>query len=231
MKGVKVMTTKVKEKRKASVFEALIPIIGAVAILLYSSMPLFTTEFMLHISLSFGVLLAAVVAILLCGHSWGDLEESMVKSIRNVMNLLIFIAAFNLFISSSIVAGTLPSLVYYLTGNAAIAEAYKITFIGLIIPIIIIAMIVKKVPVVPSLVLGVFLNAFAAAALQGTKFADIVVNIHYGGALETGSAILDKIISRVNGYDASLWLISLIIITMMLVATLQEMGFLKSAKQ
>ena len=225
------MTTKLKEKRKASVFEALIPIIGVIAILLYTSMPLFTKEFTVHISLSLGVLLASLIAILFCGQTWGELEENMIKNIRKVMNLLIFIAAFNLFISSSIVAGTIPSLVYQLTGNAAIAEAYKINLIGLIIPIIVIAMIVKKVPIVPSLVLGVFLNAFAAAVFQGTKFSDIVVNIHYGGALETGSAFFDKILSRINGYDASLWLISLIIITMMLVTIFEEMGFIKGAKQ
>lgn len=225
------MTTKVKEKRKASVIEALIPIIGAVAVLIVSSMPLFATEIMLHISLSIGVLFGAIVAILMCGHSWAELEEHMIQKIRSVMNLLIFIAAFNLFISSSIVAGTIPSLVYYMTGNAAIAEAYTINLIGIIIPIIVIAMIVKKLPVVPSLILGTYLNAVVAGLFQGTKFSDIVVNIHYGGALETGSAFFDKIISRINGFDASLWLISLIIITMMLVSILQDMGFMKGAKQ
>lgn len=225
------MTTKVKEKRKASVIEALIPIIGAVAVLLVSSMPLFATEVMLHISLSMGVLVAAAVAILMCGHTWSELEENMLKKIRGVMNLLIFIAGFNLFISSSIVAGTIPSLVYYMTGNAAIAEAYKINLIGLIVPIIVIAMIIKKFPVVPSLILGVYLNTVVAGLFQGTKFADIVVNIHYGGALETGSAFFDKIISRLNGFDASLWLISLIIITMMLVSILQDMGFMKGSEQ
>lgn len=225
------MTTKVREKRNAKGWELAIPVIAAVAILYFTSAPLFTKEINLHISLIFGVLIAVIVATLLCGYSWGEIEEEMINNIKRAMDIIIFIAVFNLFISSSIVSGWIPTFAYYLTQSPAIAEAYKLNPAVFIVPVIVIAMLVRRFPAVPALVLGIFLNGIAAKLFQGTSFADIMVNTLYGGALELGNAVFDKLLSRLNGFHESLWLITLVIVSVMLYAVLKKIGFMKGVQQ
>ena len=224
------MTTKVREKRNAKGWEILIPIIATLAILYSTSMPLFTKEISLHISITFGVLAAVLVATLLCGYSWSDIEEEMIKGIGKAMDIIIFIAVFNLFISSSIVSGWIPIMVHYLTHSPAIAEVYKLNPVVFIVPVTVIAMLIKKFPAVPSLILGVFLNGIAAKLFQGTSFTDILVNTLYGGVLEFGNAVLDKILVRLNGFYESLWLITLVIVSVMLYAVLKKIGFMKGVQ-
>jgi Na+/H+ antiporter NhaC len=224
------MTTKVREKRDAKGWELAIPIIGTLAILYFTSAPLFTKEISLHISLTFGVLFAVLVAVLLCGYSWGQLEEEMIEGIKKSMDIIIFIAVLSLFVSSSIVSGWIPTLIYYLSKSPAIAEAYKLNPAVFIVPAIIIVMVIKKYPAVPSLILGAFLNGVAAKLFQGTSFADIVVNTLYGGALDMGNEFLNKVLLRLNGFYESLWLITLVTLSVMLYAALKKIGFLKGVQ-
>ncbi len=224
------MTTKVREKRNAKGWEMIIPIISTLAILCFTSVPFFTKEISLHISITFGVLIAVLIATLLCGHAWDEIEEEMIKGISRAMDIIIFIAVFNLFISSSIVSGWIPTFIYYLTQSPVIAEAYKLNPAAFITPAIIIVMLIKKFPVVPSLILGVFLNGITAKLFQGTSFADILVNTLYGGVLEFGNAVLDKVLVRLNGFYESLWLITLVIVSVMLYAVLKKIGFLKGVQ-
>lgn len=221
------MTTKVKEKRNAKRWELVIPVVAALAILYFTSAPLFTKEISIHISLTFGVLFAVLVATLLCGYSWGEIEEEMINGIKRAMDIIVFIAVFNLFISSSIVSGWIPTFVYYMTQSPAIAEVYKLNPAAFIIPIIVIGMLIRKFPAVPSLILGVFLNGIFAKLFQGTSFADILVNTLYGGSLEFGNAVFDKILLRLNGFYESLWLITLVIVSVMLYAVLKKIGLMK----
>jgi NhaC family Na+:H+ antiporter len=154
----------------------------------------------------------------------------MIKGIKGAMDFIIFIAVFSLFISSSIVSGWIPEFIYYLTQSPAIAEAYKLNPVVFITPVIVITMWIRKFPAVPSLILGVFLNGIAAKLFQGTSFADILVNTLYGGALELGNAVLDKVLTRLNGFYESLWLITLVIVSTMLYAVLKKIGFLKGVQ-
>jgi Na+/H+ antiporter NhaC len=224
------MTTKVREKRDARGWELAVPIVGTLAILYFTSVPFFTKEISLHISAAFGVLFAVLVATLMCGYSWGEVEEDMINGIRKSMDVIIFIAVFSLFISSSIVSGWIPTLIYYITKSPAIAEAYKLNPTVFIPLVVLIIMVIKKYPAVPSIVLGVFLNGIAAKLFQGTSFADILVNTLYGGALDLGSEFLNKVLLRLNGFYESLWLITLVIVSVMLYAVLKKIGFLKGVQ-
>lgn len=224
------MTTRAREKRDAKGWEIAIPIIGTLAVLYFASAPFFTKEISLHISITFGVLFAVLVAALLCGYSWGQIEEEMIEGIKKSMDIIIFIAVLSLFVSSSIVSGWIPTLVYYMTQSPAIAEAYNLNPAVFIVPVILIVMVIRKYPAVPALILGVFLNGIAAKLFQGTSFADILVNTLYGGALDMGNEFLNKVLLRLNGFYEALWLITLVVLSVMLYAVLKKIGFLKGAQ-
>ena len=80
----------------------------------------------------------------------------------------------------------------------------------LIPPIFVIVSAVKKVPAIPSLLMGSIIGGIWAVVLQGESIGSVLTAFHYGYSSDTGVAVVDKLLSR-GGVDSMMWTISLII--------------------
>ena len=113
LKGELLMVSKSKTPREATLWEALIPVIGTITLLMYCVLPYFKVEQSVHIPLVFGTLIAAVVAITRMGYTWKDIEEGIISSISGTMQAIIILAIIGMIIGTWILGGIVPTLIYY----------------------------------------------------------------------------------------------------------------------
>lgn len=107
------MTTKTKTKREAKLWEALIPVVGTIAILMYTILPVFGVNGEVHIPLVLGALIAVVVAVYRLGYTWAEIEEGIISSISGTMQAIIILAIIGMIIGTWIQGGIVPTLIYY----------------------------------------------------------------------------------------------------------------------
>ncbi len=107
------MTTKVKKKREAKLWEALIPVVGTIAILMYTILPVFGVEGEVHIPLVIGALIATLIAVYRLGYTWKEIEEGIISSIAGTMQAIIILAIIGMIIGTWIQGGIVPTLIYY----------------------------------------------------------------------------------------------------------------------
>jgi NhaC family Na+:H+ antiporter len=107
------MTTKIKKKREATLWEALIPVVGTIAILMYTVLPFFGIEGEVHIPLVIGALIATLMAVYRLGYTWKDIEEGIISSIAGTMQAIIILAIIGMIIGTWIQGGIVPTLIYY----------------------------------------------------------------------------------------------------------------------
>ncbi|MBK5240984.1 Na+/H+ antiporter NhaC [Clostridium sp.] len=107
------MASKVKKPREAKLWEALIPIVGTIALLMYSVLPYFKVEQSVHVSLIFGTVIATIVAITRLGYSWKDIEDGIIGSISGTMQAILILAIIGMIIGTWILGGIVPTLIYY----------------------------------------------------------------------------------------------------------------------
>ncbi|WXR62940.1 Na+/H+ antiporter NhaC [Peptostreptococcaceae bacterium AGR-M142] len=100
---------KLKEKRKATLLEAFIPILSLIVILAVS---LIKFEASPHIPIVAGAVIAALIAIRL-GYTWKELEDGMIKTITMAMQAIIILMIIGMLIGSWILSGTVPIMIYY----------------------------------------------------------------------------------------------------------------------
>lgn len=98
-----------KEVRKASFGEAIftflsLTIIMFISIIKYKESP--------HIPMLIGVLIASLVALKI-GYSWKFIENSMIKGISQAMQSIIILAIIGVLIGVWILAGVVPTMIYY----------------------------------------------------------------------------------------------------------------------
>ena len=98
-----------KEVRKANFSEALftfvsLTIIMFISIIKYEESP--------HIPMLIGVLIASLVALKI-GYSWKFIENSMIKGISQAMQSIIILAIIGVLIGIWILAGVVPTMIYY----------------------------------------------------------------------------------------------------------------------
>ncbi len=98
-----------KEVRKANFAEALftfvsLTIIMFISIIKYEESP--------HIPMLIGVLIASLVALKI-GYSWKFIENSMIKGISQAMQSIIILAIIGVLIGIWILAGVVPTMIYY----------------------------------------------------------------------------------------------------------------------
>lgn len=98
-----------KEVRKANFAEALftfvsLTIIMFISIIKYEDSP--------HIPMLIGVLIASLVALKI-GYSWKFIENSMIKGISQAMQSIIILAIIGVLIGIWILAGVVPTMIYY----------------------------------------------------------------------------------------------------------------------
>ena len=107
------MVSKSKKPREAKLWEALIPVVATIALLMYSVLPFFKVDQSVHIPLVLGTLIAAIIAITRLGYSWKDIEEGIISSISGTMQAIIILAIIGMIIGTWILGGIVPTLIYY----------------------------------------------------------------------------------------------------------------------
>jgi len=105
------MTT--KTKREATLFEALIPVIITIGLLMYAVLPQFGVGTDVHIPLVLGSMVAAIVAVYRLGYTWTEIEEGMVSTISATMQAIMILAIIGMIIGTWIQSGIVPTIIYY----------------------------------------------------------------------------------------------------------------------
>lgn len=114
-------------------------------------------------------------------------------------------------------------------------EAMKSTFtinpLLLLIPVIVIAAVIMKVPAIPGLFGGALLGGIAMLVFQdGYNLLDMINVMHYGNEFETGLTMLDDLLNR-GGLDSMLWTISLILCALTFGGIMEKTGMLRALAQ
>lgn len=98
-----------REIRKANFSEALFTLLSLVLIMFIS---IIKYEESPHIPMLIGVLIASLVALKI-GYSWEFIENSMIKGISQAMQSIIILAIIGVLIGVWILAGVVPTMIYY----------------------------------------------------------------------------------------------------------------------
>lgn len=104
------MDTKPKTQRKATLVEALIPIIFLIVVLAYSLIKLDADP---QIPLILGAFVAAIIGTTRLGFTWGELEEGVLDTIRMAMQAILILMVVGTLIGTWILSGTVPSMIYW----------------------------------------------------------------------------------------------------------------------
>ncbi|WP_297133254.1 Na+/H+ antiporter NhaC [Terrisporobacter sp.] len=101
---------KERESRKATLFEAMIPITClilflGVGILMYGASP--------HVPLIGAAAVAGLVSVYRLGFKWSELELSMFNSIKMAMQAILIIIIIGVLIGTWIVSGVVPCMIYW----------------------------------------------------------------------------------------------------------------------
>ena len=106
-----------------------------------------------------------------------------------------------------------------------LSSNFNINPVLFLVPVLTIAIVVKKVPAVPGLFCGALLGGIFAMVFQGAGFGDIINALHYGFESATGHEMVDSLLSR-GGMDSMLWTISLIICALFFGGVMERTGML-----
>lgn len=102
-------------------------------------------------------------------------------------------------------------------------ELFTIHPLMLLMPIFTIALMIKRIPAIPTLIIVSTLGAILAVLVQGTSTSEIIQIITSGFASETGVADIDELLNR-GGLLSMLGTIALLILATALGGILEETG-------
>lgn len=109
----------------------------------------------------------------------------------------------------------------------ALQENFVISPWLLLVPLAVILLVVKKVPAIPALAIGIFLGWACHAFVQGSSLAEAVNTLHDGFAIETGNQMVDDLFNR-GGIGDMMYTVSLAIIAMTFGGIMERTGMLKA---
>ncbi|HUT77561.1 MAG TPA: Na+/H+ antiporter NhaC family protein, partial [Polyangia bacterium] len=95
----------------------------------------------------------------------------------------------------------------------------------LVPPLLVIAMVVLRLPALPALIGGSLIGAVIGAAVQGTGAGEILGAAWSGVAVETGSGLVDGLLSR-GGMESMLSTVALIICALSFGGVMERAGML-----
>ncbi|MBQ0005665.1 MAG: Na+/H+ antiporter NhaC [Clostridiales bacterium] len=102
-------------------------------------------------------------------------------------------------------------------------DAVNISPVLLLAPVFVIAMIILKVPPIPSLMCGALIGSAFAMIFQGCSLEEVLSAMHYGVAMETGNEVIDSLIAG-GGLDYVMWTVSLVFCAMILGGIMESVG-------
>lgn len=97
----------------------------------------------------------------------------------------------------------------------------------LLVPVAVIGLVVKKVPAIPALVIGIVLGSIAQVVVQGGSFSDAITALQSGYVIETGNKMVDGLFNS-GGLDSMMYTVSMTIVAMTFGGILEYSGMLQS---
>lgn len=112
----------------------------------------------------------------------------------------------------------------YLDGLAA---NFNISPLMLIPPLCVILVVIFKVPAIPGMIVIATLGAVFAGIFQGATLGKMVTAAHTGFSIDTGSAVLNRLLNR-GGLTSMLDTVAMILIALTLAGILDRSGMVKN---
>jgi len=104
------MTNKTRQRREATLLDALIPIVLTVALLMYT---ILVVGGDVHIPLVLGAVIVTIIAVYRLGYTWGEIEAGFIETIAATMQAILILAIIGMIIGTWILGGIVPTLIYY----------------------------------------------------------------------------------------------------------------------
>ncbi len=108
----------------------------------------------------------------------------------------------------------------------AIGEAFHITPVLVIPPIVIILLVIFKVPAIPGLFLGALAGGILQIAVQGETFGEVVHTLYAGVEVSTGWSEMDELLSG-GGMSSMYSVVVLAVLALGFGGLLNDLGILK----
>ncbi|WP_436945098.1 Na+/H+ antiporter NhaC [Staphylococcus xylosus] len=108
---------------------------------------------------------------------------------------------------------------------ATMQDNFLITPWLLLIPIIVIALVVVKIPAIPAICVGIILGFFAQIFLQGGSITEALTALQTGYTIESGNKLVDELFNR-GGLESMFYTISLTLVAMTFGGVLEYSGML-----
>lgn len=107
----------------------------------------------------------------------------------------------------------------------AIQDNFVITPWLLIVPVIVIALVMMKVPAVPAITVGIILGFFAQIFVQGGTLIESMTALQTGYKIETDNELVNELFNR-GGLESMFYTISLTLVAMTFGGVLEYSGML-----
>lgn len=152
---------------------------------------------------------------------YDHIKHMLYSTIPAFIISLIFFTVLGFTISGSGAASESLNYSEYISTN------FNFSIFLLIPPVVVIFLIVKRVPAIPSLISGVVLGSAAYLIIQEGSFELLVKSIHSGFVIETESPQIDKLFSR-GGMESMYNVISLALVSLAFGGIMDRTNMLKS---
>ncbi|MFC6617297.1 Na+/H+ antiporter NhaC family protein [Deinococcus radiophilus] len=111
--------------------------------------------------------------------------------------------------------------------QAGVAQAFTVSPWLLLVPLLLIALVLRRVPAVPSLVLATLAGLACQVFVQGVSLSDALGTLQNGYVLESGNEALDSLFTR-GGLQGMMYTVSLVLIAMTFGGILEYSGMLRA---
>lgn len=195
------------------------------------------------IGISMGISPGMVAGAVICGSYFGD----KMSPLSDTTNLASGLTGVDLFAHiKHMFYTTIPALVisliaFFFIGQrfggrnfdaqnikdilATMQDNFLITPWLLLIPIIVIALVVAKVPAIPAICVGIILGFFAQIFLQGGSITEALTALQTGYTIDSGNKLVDELFNR-GGLESMFYTISLTLVAMTFGGVLEYSGML-----
>lgn len=113
------------------------------------------------------------------------------------------------------------------TIQASLADNYNLSIITLSPAIVVVIAAVMKKPAIPTVLSGVFVASLVAFFMQGVGVSDIFNVLQNGFVSDTGFEVVDKLLTK-GGLMSMTWIITLTILALAFIGTLEHYGTLQA---
>ncbi|OAB44727.1 Na+/H+ antiporter NhaC [Paenibacillus glacialis] len=198
---------------------------------------------LMGIAISTGISPTMAAGAIICGACFGD----KMSPLSDTTNFAPAVAGISLFTHiRNMVYTTLPALVvttvFFLLApknntldltslqeiKLALKDGFQIHWLTLLSPLAVIACSIKKIPILPTLVVGIVSGLLVTALIQNQTAIDIWFSVMQSGYKSTIANETVALIVNRGGLQSMMWSVSLILIALSLGGLLQHCGVIEA---